>query len=194
MSRRASTSCALVLLLAGFVPAMAGVTTTSHTNSYSVPGTTAKAVMRYMQSNPIRGDHGAAFASIHPSYALSIDSKQSGAMCRATRVDVRISFALTLPEATGRAQMSKRVRSAWDAFAAFARGHEEHHRQSYIGCAKSFVAAAQQKRGPSCVALEGDIRRAFESSKRDCEAKQVAWDRGQKGVLRRQSLVRMAGY
>lgn len=164
------------------------------TNAYPVQGTTAKQIVRHMQSHPIRGDHGSAFANIRPRYTLSVKTAEKGGICRAADVDVHIHFTLTVPEASQRSRMSGQVRSAWDSFSRFIRNHEEHHRQSYIGCAKAFVREARRETAPSCFAVEREIRRMFETAKRDCEAKQVAWDRGQKGALRRQSIVRMAGY
>jgi len=185
-------SGALVLL--GTLPAFGQVTTTLTTNTYSVPGTTAKAIIRYMQSHPIRGDHGSAFANIRPRYTLSVKTAEKGAICKATDVEVKIHFNLTMPDAADKSRMSRNVRSAWNSFSAFIRNHEEHHRQSYIGCANTFLRAARRETANSCFAVESAVRRMFEKAKRDCEAKQVAWDRTQKGVLKRQSIVRMAGY
>ena len=189
---RLAAACGWLLL--GLAVAQAQVTTTMTTNTYGVPGTTAKQIVQYMQSHPIRGDHGSAFANIRPRYTLSVKTAARGAICRAASVGVKIHFVLTLPEATGTRGMSKRVRTAWNGFSSFVKRHEEHHRQSYIGCAKSFVSAAKRETAPSCMAVEAAIRRMFDKHKRDCEAKQVAWDRGQKGALRKQSIVRLAGY
>lgn len=175
-------------------PSLAQVTTSTTTKTYPVPGTTAKAVIRYMQGHPIRGDNGSAFANIRPRYTLSVKTAEKGAICRATDVDVKIHFTLTLPQATGRASMSSRDRKSWDSFAAFIRNHEDHHRRSYTSCAKSFVQQARRESASSCFAVESSIRRLFDQMKRDCEAKQVAWDRTQKGALRSHAFVRRAGY
>lgn len=164
------------------------------TNTYPVPGTTAKAIVRYMQGHPIRGDHGSAFANIRPRYTLLVDGRENGGICRADEVRVKIHFTLTMPEATGTRQMPARVRSAWDSFSKFIRSHEDSHRRSYVGCAESFVRQARREAAPSCLAVESAVRRLFDRMKRDCEAKQVAWDRTQKGRLNGQALVRMAGY
>jgi predicted secreted Zn-dependent protease len=188
------TAAVAIVLLFGVTLAHAQVTTSTTTNTYGVPGTTAKQVVQYMQSHPIRGDHGSAFANIRPRYTLTVKTAVSGSICRASKVAVKIHFTLTLPEATGTNRMSKRVRGAWNNFIGFVKRHEEHHRQSYIGCANTFVRAAKRETAPSCSSVEFAVRERFDEMKRDCEAKQVAWDRGQKGALRNQSIVRLAGY
>jgi predicted secreted Zn-dependent protease len=177
-------------------PALAGVKVTISQNAHKVPGTTAKALVMYMQSNPVRGDHGGAFANIRPRYTLSITTKdqKKGGICRAKKVDVNIHFTLTLPEATNIKGMSKKVRTAWNSFIGFARSHENQHKHSYIGCAERFIAQALKQSAESCGALEMNIRRMFDESKRKCEQRQSAFDRQQKGVLLRQSLIRMAGF
>lgn len=184
---------AAMLTLMSVATARAQVTTSTTTNTYAVPGSTAKSIVQYMQSHPIRGDHGSAFANIRPSYTLTLKTAGKGPVCRATSVAVKIRFTLTLPEATSKT-MPKRVRSAWNSFSAFVKRHEEHHKQSYIGCANAFVRAAKRETASSCGSLEYEIRNMFDDHKRDCEAKQVAWDRGQKGALRNQTIVRLAGY
>ena len=199
MGRHASAACVIALVAAcsaagSAAPAVAQVTSSVTTNTYSVPGTTAKSIVRYMQSHPIRGDHGSAFANIRPRYTLTLDSAERGGMCRATEVRVKIHFTLTVPEASQKSRMSGRVRSAWNSFSSFIRSHEDQHRRSYIGCAESFVREAKREKAASCFAIESAIRRLFDRMKRDCEARQVAWDKTQKGRLKGQTLVRMAGY
>ena len=190
---RVAVAAALVLL--GAAPSMAaGVTTSTSVRTYAVPGSTAKALVGYMLRNPIQGDHGAAFANIRPSYSLTVEIRESGGMCRARDVHVNIRFTMTLPVAASTAQMSARVKSAWNSFTAFARQHEEAHRASYVGCANRFIAAAKREKAPRCSAVSSAIRRLFTAARRDCEVRQVEFDRGQKRVLASQRLFRMAGY
>jgi predicted secreted Zn-dependent protease len=187
---------ALVLALIGasVIPVLAGVTATDTKRSHKVDGTTAKALISNMQRHPFAGDHGGAFANIRPRYTLFVDTAERGNQCRPTDVDVRINFTITLPEATQRARMSKSVRNAWDNFVGFARRHENTHRSSYIGCAKAFVSAAMRERGESCFAVESAIRRMFDRAKRECEVKQMSFDRAQRGAVTRLTLFNMAGY
>ena len=192
--RRLCLVLALALIGAGVVPVLAEVTATDTHRKHRVDGTTARALVSNMQRHPFAGDHGGAFANIRPRYTLSVDTKESSGQCRPTEVDVKINFVITLPEATQRARMSASVRKAWDNFVAFAKRHENTHRSSYIGCAKSFVSRAMRERGESCFAVESAIRRMFDKAKRDCEVKQVNFDRSQRGAVTRLRLFNMAGY
>lgn len=183
-----------VVVALTLTPSAGAVKTSNQFNTYRVPGTTARALVNYMLSSPYPGDHGGAFANIRPQYKLSIKTKESGGMCRVQDVDVDIRFVITLPEAADASRMSKSTRSAWNNFAAFARRHEEVHRASYTACAKAFVAAARRQKGGACYALTADIRQSFAQARRDCEAKQSAFDRSQKRVLSNLRLFNMAGY
>jgi predicted secreted Zn-dependent protease len=144
-----------------------------------------------MNSNPVRGDHGNAYASIHPTYNLSVKTKERGGQCRAD-VTVSLRLDLTLPKAASPDGMSSRTRSAWNSFVNYARKHEEWHQRSYTSCAQSFVSKARRMTAGQCLALQSDIRTAFNQMKRDCEAKQVAYDRGQRPVVAGMALFSMA--
>lgn len=149
--------------------------------NHEVQGTTASGLVSFMNRNPIQGDHGAAYASIHPSFALDVSTRQKAGICKAD-VEVRLRLTLTMPTANT-AAMSRRTRSAWNGFLGFARRHEAHHQASYTACARDFVAAAERLRARQCLALSSDIRRMFVQMQRDCEAKQRAFDRSQARVL-----------
>jgi predicted secreted Zn-dependent protease len=167
-------------------PAAAGVTSSIDRRDYAVYGSTTVALVTYMNRHPIQGDHGHAYASIHPTFKLDLKTSQTGGMCKA-QVNVNIRFTLTLPTAST-SGMTKSARKAWLGFVAFAKAHEEHHRQSYIGCAKDFVTAAERKSAGQCVALTSDIKTMFKKMQTDCEAKQRDFDRAQARVLRNLSL------
>lgn len=171
--------------------ALAEVKITVDHRDHIVQGTTAAGLVRSMNANPMSGDHGSAYASIHPTFNLSIDTRQSGGICRAT-VDVRLHFVLTLPKAASSGAMSSRTRSAWNAFTNFARNHEAHHQASYTGCAKSFANRAERQTAKQCMALQSDIRKLFTQMKRDCEALQRPFDRAESRRLPGLSLFAMA--
>lgn len=171
--------------------AHAQVTVTVNKREHVVSGTTASALVRSMNSNPIHGDHGSAYASIHPNYNLSVRTKERGGMCKAD-VSIRLRLDLTLPKAASPAKMSSRTRSAWNGFANYARSHEAWHQSSYTGCARSFVGWAERMSDKQCISLQSDIRTAFSTMKRDCEARQLDYDRGQRSVVARMALFSMA--
>jgi len=187
----------LALTLAAGLPvgvwAASGVVTSStSTRSYAVEGSTAVALVRYMNGHPVQGDHGAAYASIHPDYQLSLTTVQRGGQCVAQSVSVNVDFDLTLPVADEPDQMGGRTRSAWNAFTAFARAHEGHHKASYLGCARAFVAQAKRQAADECFALESQIRTMLSQMKRSCEVKQLQFDQSQRRVLSHMALFAMA--
>jgi len=112
-------------------------------------------------------------------------------MCRAD-VSMKLRLDLTLPKAASPGKMSSRTRSAWNSFAGYARNHEAWHQSSYTSCAKRFVSSASRMSGKQCIALQSDIRTAFNKMKRDCEARQLEYDRGQRSVVARMTLFSMA--
>jgi predicted secreted Zn-dependent protease len=160
-----------------------GIMSSIETRTYEVEGTTASGLVRYMDTHPAQGDHGAALASIHPDYQMSLTTRQSGDICVPAIVGVHVDFELTLPEAASPGQMSGRTRSAWNGFLAFARAHEAHHKASYIACATAFVTQARRQSASECFALEATLRGMLAQMKRDCEAKQVPFDRAQARAL-----------
>lgn len=173
------------------LPAVAGVTASTDQRNFVVEGTTASGLVRFLNGHAFEGDHGRAYASVHPDYQLSLTTRESGGMCRPARLDVRVNFDLTLPVANI-SGMSGRVRSAWNNFVAFARAHENHHRLSYLGCAQSFVVQARRQSAPSCFELESDLDQMLYAMKRSCEAKQRPFDQSQARVLRNLSLFVLA--
>lgn len=179
------------VLIAFCAAAFGEVKVTVNQRHHIVQGTTAAGLVRSMNGNPVRGDHGNAYASIHPNYNLSVSTRERGGICKAD-VSIRLSFTLTLPKAASTGGMSSRTRSAWNSFAAFAKRHEAWHQSSYTGCARAFVAKAERMSGKQCFALQSDIRTAFNKMKRDCEARQLAYDRGQSRVLAGLALFSMA--
>jgi predicted secreted Zn-dependent protease len=180
-----------VALAALCTAAVAEVKVTVNKRDHVVQGTTAAGLVRSLNGNPVRGDHGSAYASIHPNFNLSVKTKQRGGQCRAD-VSIKLRFDLTLPKAASPGGMSGATRSAWTSFANYARNHEAWHQSSYTSCAKSFVSKAEGMSDKQCLSLQSDIRTAFNKMKRDCEAKQLAYDRGQRAVVAGMRLFSMA--
>ena len=87
------------MTLAVTTPGSAGVTSSTEMRDYRVTGTNATDLVGYMKSNPFPGDEGPALANIRQSYALSVNTKDEGGVCRASSVDVNIHFVMTLPKA-----------------------------------------------------------------------------------------------
>ncbi|MCB1500169.1 MAG: DUF922 domain-containing protein [Bauldia sp.] len=172
--------------------ALAEVRSSTQTRAYNVGGTTARSLVSYMRSRPFAGSHGDAVANIRPTYALSVATRQSGSVCRASKVTLNIRFVMTLPRAQSASAMSASTRWAWNAFAAFSRRHEETHRSIYVQCGNSFVAKAERMTASNCGALQASIRQLLEREKKACESRQRAFDRSDYRRVANLSLFRMA--
>lgn len=183
--------CASATMVAT-LPGAAEVRSTTSTRAYTVGGSTASGLVSYMRSHPFAGDYGDAVANIRPSYNLSVATAAGKSGCRASNVTLKIHFTMTLPRARSTSGMAASTRSAWNAFAAYARQHEETHRRIYVQCANNFVAKAQRITAPSCAAVQASVRRLFEAEKRSCEARNRAYDRSERKRVAGMSLFRMA--
>jgi predicted secreted Zn-dependent protease len=170
----------------------AGVTSSTNSHSFVVQGTTAIQLVRFMNGQAFEGDHGGAYASIHPDYDLRLTARETGGICRPAQVGVHVTFEETLPVAASPGAMSARTRSAWNGFVNFARAHEAHHKASYLGCASAFVAEAKRQSAVSCFELQTDIQQMLREMRRSCETKQRPFDRSQAQVLPRLALFSMA--
>ena len=188
--RRAALASALWAMLSPEV--FGGVTSSTNQHAFAVEGTTASSVVRFMNEHALAGDHGHAYASIHPDYRLSMTTRESGRMCRAAQVDVHVEFDLTLPVAAEVSSMSGSTRRAWNHFAVFAQSHENHHKASYLGCASAFVEQAKRHAAPSCNQVNMDVRQMLDQMKRNCEVKQRPFDQSQARILRNLSLFAFA--
>ncbi len=185
-------AAALVAFLLGVSAASpAGVTSDTVNRSYWVAGHTPRAIVGYMARNPLPGDHGAAYANIRPTYDLSFDTTQQGAMCRTRSVSLDMRFVLTLPASREEARMSGRTRSAWRAFTAFSERHELQHRSIYLECGRALVRQVSAARSETCTQLRREVRQLLSKAKRSCEAKQSAFDRAERQSLANLSLFRL---
>ena len=181
-----------VLCAAATITAAAEVRTTTSTRAYTVGGSTASGLVSYMRSHPFAGDYGDAVANIRPSYNLSVATAPGKSGCRASKVTLKVHFTITLPRARSTSGMAASTRSAWNAFAAYARQHEDVHKRIYIQCANNFVAKAQRVTGPSCATVQASVRRLLEAEKRACETRNRAYDRSERKRVAGMSLFRMA--
>jgi predicted secreted Zn-dependent protease len=172
------------------VPAIAAVTTDTHYRYYSIGGTTEKTIVRYMRQHPYRGDHGDAYANLKHRYNLKLRTSDNRGQCKVDSLDLDIDFVMTLPRSANPERLTGSARSSFNAFASFAKRHEEHHRASFVECGKAFVARARLMKAGQCYALSSDIRALLRKTERDCEAKQRAFDRQQTRAVQGLTLFR----
>jgi predicted secreted Zn-dependent protease len=181
----------MAILLWTTAASQAGVTSDTVYRTHWVGGTTPRTIVSSMGRNPVNGDHGGAYANIRPTYALSFDTAERGGSCRTRDVELDMRFVITLPASKNEARMSSRTRAAWRAFVEFARRHELEHRSSYLECGQALVQQVQAARAATCVEVRREVRQMLSAAKRNCDAKQAAFDRAERSRLAGLALFRL---
>jgi predicted secreted Zn-dependent protease len=168
------------LALAGAIasgPAGAEVRSITNLHSYHVIGSTSADLIASLRNNPFHGPNGPALANIRPTYSMALDTKQTGGTCSVANVKLDMTFDVTLPAAT-EGLLAADARYAWRTFSAFAKRHEETHREIYVDCAKDFVAEAQKLTTTSgCDSLKAQATRLLDAENQACNLRQQAFDR-----------------
>jgi predicted secreted Zn-dependent protease len=194
--RRAGNSpMAVALVSALLMPSSAalsgGVTSSTDLHQFVVEGTTAVELVRHLNRNAFEGDSGRAYANMHPDYQLSLTTKQSGGICRPASVGMHVALRLTLPVADT-SVMSGRTRALWNNFMAFARAHENHHKVTYLDCARRYIQQAQRQSAASCAGLQWTLQQELADMQRACEASEQPFERSQARLLPNLPLFRAA--
>jgi predicted secreted Zn-dependent protease len=166
------------VILSGVESALAELRYTTSYRENPIRGTTPDQLWRYMARHPIIDEDGPALANITHDHKLSVETERSGGVCRVSRLDFSWQFVITLPRAVDEAAMTPATRAMWREFTAYLKQHEEHHRTIFIGCGRSFVAAAEKltARG-SCLGLKSKVKRFIDKQYDACMEKQRAFDR-----------------
>ncbi|MBD1546823.1 DUF922 domain-containing protein [Roseibium aggregatum] len=188
----APIAAAAVLLLGAGDILRAEIIQKTVERKYTVYGKTAADVAAYMRDRPFHGDSGAAIANIRPKYSFDFKTKKSGASCKADRFRLRIQFTLTLPYAAQESSFDRRTKSRWKSLQRFVRGHEAVHKKIYLSCARQLERDVRKLRPEFCGSLNRDIARLIRESKKECEKKQLAFDRRQLRSLTYHSFFKLA--
>lgn len=170
-----------LIAIGGGAPAFAGskLLHTTDYRSHPVSGTTAAATLQSMNANPIIDpDDGPAYANLTHDHDVGIRTAMAGGTCRVADLTFRWRFVLTLPEAADYGRMGPAMQKAWTDFRASLKKHEEGHRTIFLGCGKTFVAAAAKLTKPgNCGGLEQTVRRYLDKQYAACMAKQREYEK-----------------
>ncbi|NNF77720.1 MAG: DUF922 domain-containing protein, partial [Rhizobiales bacterium] len=112
-----------VFLVAGSAPVSAKPIVKTSFKSYSVPGTSAYALLSYMQRNGPHANGSRALATTAASFRYQADAHTSNG-CKLKNFRVTTTFVITLPKATNASKMPSKVRKRWGQFVKHARWHE----------------------------------------------------------------------
>jgi predicted secreted Zn-dependent protease len=162
-----------------WLPAEAGIKTSTSVRYYIVGGTTTASLARAVSANPLHGGRGPgkdSIANLESTFDLSLEADYQGSTCNATGANINARFVITLPQAS-EASMTPPTRRNWRQLVDFARRHEEAHRSIYMGCFNDFIRQAKTLRSASgCETLKASAQRTFNAAMKICERKQDALD------------------
>jgi len=184
-------SLLFVVILSGTAHASSQASDTTY-KFYSLYGKDALDILRSIHS---RGPmlHGSnAIAMITPKFEVKGDLVQQGNSCRVQGFDIEHAFKITLPKLKTQNDLEPKVRILWDKFAAHAKWHEEEHRRIWLGCIALGERTVRALRAPSCAKLDEVAAKSLSKIFKDCEAKQVAFDKREEKVIERHALVQQA--
>ena len=145
--------------------------------SYSVPGTSAYALLSYMQRNGPHANGSRALATTAASFRYQADAHNANG-CKLKNFRVTTTFVITLPKATNASRMSSKVRKRWRQFVKHARWHENRHKSIWIGCAKKIENSVRSMaRQGSCKAAWSKAQSIVKTQLARCDRLHAAFDR-----------------
>ncbi len=166
-----------VLLIAGAAPVSAKPIVKTSFKSYSVPGTSAYALLSYMQRNGPHANGSRALATTSASFRYQADAHKANG-CKLKNFRVSTTFVITLPKAKNASRMSSKVRRRWGQFVKHARWHENRHKAIWIGCAKKIErVAGSMGRQRSCSAAWSKAQSIVKTELARCDRLHAAFDR-----------------
>ncbi|MEM8688748.1 MAG: DUF922 domain-containing protein [Pseudomonadota bacterium] len=181
-----------LLLLTGTAPAPAKPIVKTSFKSYSVPGTSAYALLSYMQANGPHANGSRALATTSASFRYQADTVTANG-CRLKNFQVSTTFVITLPKATQKSKMSSGVRKRWRQFVKHARWHENRHKEIWIGCAKKIERSARRMgRQSSCNAAWAKAQSLVKTELARCDRLHAAFDRRETARASRLPLIAQA--
>lgn len=160
--------------------------------SYSVPGTSAYALLSYMQRNGPHANGARALATTAASFRYQADAHTSNG-CKLRNFRVTTTFVITLPKAKNASKMSSGVRKRWKQFVKHARWHENRHKSIWISCAKKIEhAASTMGTQRNCTAAWSKAQSIVKKQLARCDRIHAAFDRRETAKASRIPLIAQA--
>ena len=125
------------------------------------------------------GVRGYGVTAAKPGKQLSVEScKRNG------DYHFGVEFEIHLPRAANPAVLSVSELALWNRFAQFVKKHEETHRSIWMGCAAEYDRMLQASAPQDCASGQANVAALWSEMLATCQPKQVAFDEGQRGVLK----------
>ena len=155
---------------------------------YAVSGSTLHEVYRSMVSRApsAAGTKGFGVTTASPGNQMSVAS------CKASgRYKIGINVNIRLPRANG-SGLSSSESAQWNGFVSFVKRHEETHRTIWLGCASDLERKFQAIAPADCGAAHAKAMALWRQTVSSCMPRQLAFDSGQRSVLRAHPFMKYA--
>lgn len=155
---------------------------------YSVSGSTLPEIYRSMVSHApsAAGTKGFGVTTASPGKQMSVAS------CKASgRYQIGIDVNIRLPRASG-GGLSSSETAQWNGFVSFVKRHEENHRMIWLTCAADFERKFRASAPTDCGAAHAKAMVMWRQTVSACMPRQVAFDSGQRSVLRAHPFMKYA--
>ncbi len=156
--------------------AEAKVSQSTSYNYFKVQGQTSREIFNSLLKHA-KGPSG------HDAYATTITriSQKTdftvGKNCGLKNYRISASFKITLPKLAGAGSASAATKQNWNGFAGKLKRHEEHHRDLWVACVRSFESKVRNLQAQSCGVLGSQYKKLWMAMEKSCTAQNDAFDR-----------------
>ena len=186
-----SAALGLILLVYEALPASAQPTSRTTYSYFPVHGSSLSELHHDMISHgpTAKGLRGYGVTSASQGKQMSVEAcKRNG------DYHFDFEFVIRLPKAVNPAALSASDLALWKRFAQFVKKHEEVHRSIWMNCAAEYDRKLRTSTAQDCASGQAKVAALWSEMLATCEPKQIAFDAGQRGVLKAHPfMIRVAG-
>ena len=156
--------------------AEAKVLQTTSYNYFRVQGQTSREIFNSLLKHA-KGPSG------HDAYATTITRIYQktdytvGKNCGLKNYRISASFKITLPKLAGAGSATATTKQSWNGFAGILKRHEEHHRDLWVACVRSFESKVRNLEAQSCGVLGSQYKKLWMAMEKTCTAQNDDFDR-----------------
>jgi predicted secreted Zn-dependent protease len=159
---------------------------------YLVTGNSAQGLFESMLSNGPRVGGGKAYASTRMDPEVTASTAASGHQCRIASFTMNMTFTIRLPQLENGRKVSPALRSSFERFYAFAKRHEETHREIWLKCAAEAENLAIGVTAGTCAEAEARGLQIVEEVSRRCDRRHAEFDAGEQKQLSKHPFMKQA--
>jgi predicted secreted Zn-dependent protease len=159
---------------------------------YLVTGSSAQGLFESMLSNGPRVAGGKAYASTRMDPDVTASTAASGRQCRIASFNMNMTFTIRLPQLENGRKVNPALRSSFERFYAFAKRHEETHREIWLKCAAEAESLAIGVAAGTCAEAEARGLKIVEEVSKRCDRRHAEFDAGEQKQLSKHPFMKQA--